>query len=270
MRPRLFLQVLSLEARTRMSYRVDFWLNAIVGFLVEFGVIWFLWTAMFQESGRELIGGYSRKGMAVYYLAVILLGKLVRTNRFEGAVSNEIYEGGLNRYLLFPASYFPFKYAQHIGNLGPAVLQFLLFGTVTFFWLDVPASQAPTLAGVGMALVCVGFANLLYYLLDYVIQLVAFWADNVWSLDVGKWFLASLLGGYMVPLTIFPDGVRKVLHLLPFRFFFDFPARVLLGRVSPAEWAQGLALAAGWCILLALLARAVWRRGRLRYTGVGI
>ena len=49
--PRLLWRVTSLEARTHMSYRVDFWLNAVVGFVADFGVVYFLWMAVFRESG---------------------------------------------------------------------------------------------------------------------------------------------------------------------------------------------------------------------------
>lgn len=270
MRPSLFLQVVSLEARNRMSYRAEFWLNALVGFFVELAVVYFLWAAMFRESGRDEIGGYTLTGMVTYYLAVILLGKLVRTQRFEGGVSSDIYEGGLNRYLVFPAGYFPFKYAQHLGGLVPAVFQFGLFAGLVVFFLEIPAHLRPTATTMAMALTAVAVANLLYYLLDYAIQLVAFWADNVWSLDVAKWFVASLLGGFMVPLSVFPAWVVPYLELLPFRFLFDFPARVLLGQIGPAEWAQGLALALGWCCAFALLGQAVWRRGVRQYAGIGI
>jgi ABC-type uncharacterized transport system permease subunit len=82
--------------------------------------------------------------------------------------------------------------------------------------------------------------------------------------------VASLLGGYMVPLSVFPDAMQRPLHLLPFRFFFDFPARALMNRLTPAEWADGMALGAVWCAVFAGAAWAVWSRGRLRYTGVGI
>jgi ABC-2 type transport system permease protein len=268
--PRLFWQIASLEARTRMSYRVDFWLNVAAGFLVEFGIAWYLWRAVFDHATAATIGGYDFSGMVVYYLAVILLGKLVRTNRFEGAVSGDIYEGGLNRYIVFPAPYFPFKYAQHLGTLVPAALQFLLFGGLTLFVLHMPPEMAPTLPGLAMALAALALGNLLYYILDYAVQLIAFWADNVWSLDVAKWFVASLLGGYMVPLSVFPDGLRGVLEVLPFRFFFDFPARALTNQMTVGEWAAGMALGAVWCIVFAAAAAGIWSRGRLRYTGVGI
>ena len=270
MRPALFWKIMSLESRTRMSYRVDFWINVAVGFLVEFGIAWFLWRAIFDQSGGQRIGGYTFDGMVVYYLAVILVGKLVRTNRFEGAVSGDIYEGGLNRYIVFPAAYFPFKYAQHLGTLVPWALQFLLFGGVMLFVLDLPPEMTPTFSGVVMAFAAIALGNLLYFVLDFVIQIIAFWADNVWSLDVAKWFVASLLGGYMVPLSVFPDRIRGPLEMLPFRFFFDFPARVLTNQVAPEEWAAGMALGTAWIVLFAAVARVVWSRGRLRYTGVGI
>jgi ABC-2 type transport system permease protein len=267
-KPRLFWQILSLEARTRMSYRGDFWLNAVVGFLVELGVVWFLWQAMFLESGREVIGGRTFEGMVLYYLGAILVGKLVRGVIWEAAISQDIYTGGLTRYLVFPASYLPFKYAQRLGALGPGLVQFVLFGTVAYLWLDLEARI--TLGGVAMALPCIVVASFLYFLIDYSIHLVAFWADNVWSLDVGKWFLVSILGGYMLPLSVFPEWAQTVLEYLPFRVFFDLPVRTLLGELSVGEWARGIVLSLGWCLVYMALGRLLWWRGRLQYTGVGI
>jgi len=268
--PRLFLRVLSLEARTQMSYRGNFWLNVFAGFIAEFGVTYFVWKAVFHESGREIVAGYTFEALVLYYLAVVLLGKLVRGREFEAAVSTDIYEGGLNRYLVLPASYAAFKYAQRLGQLVPGFVQVGLFGVATVALLDLAPGPGITPASVAMTIVAVGVANLLYYLLDNVVHFVAFWADNVWSLDVAKWFVASLLGGFMVPLRMFPDGMRRVLEFLPFRFLFDFPARVLFGEIGPYEWAAGICLGLFWCLVAWLGGRLIWYRGRLRYTGVGI
>ena len=53
---RLFWHVVSTEARTQMSYRVDFWLNAVVSFVAQIVLMYFLWQAMFSESGATRIG----------------------------------------------------------------------------------------------------------------------------------------------------------------------------------------------------------------------
>lgn len=269
MSPRVFLHVLSVELRTQLSYRADFWINAIAGFLSEFGVAWFLWGAVFLESGKATIGGYTFEGMVLYFLAALLLGKLVSGREFEGAVSTDIYEGSLNRYLVFPASYSAFKYAQRIGHLGIAFAQFVLFGTVAYFLLDLPRASV-TPATVLMAAIATMGANLLYFLVDNIVQYVAFWADNVWSLDVAKRWLVMILGGQMAPLSVFPDGVRGFLELLPFRFFCEFPARVFLGEIGFLGWVQGLALMGGWGLVAWAVGRLLWHRGQLQYTGVGI
>lgn len=269
MSPRVFLHVLSVELRTQLSYRADFWINAFAGFLAEFGVTWFVWAAVFAESGKTVIGGYTFDGMVLYFLAAVLLEKVVAGREFQGMVSTDIYEGTLNRYLVFPASYTAFKYAQRLGYLGVAFAQLLIFGCAALLFLDLPRA-AITPASVAMTAVMTVGASLVYFLVDNIIQYIAFWADNVWSLEVAKRWLVMILGGQMAPLSVFPEKVRMVLEYLPFRFFCEFPARVLLGEIAFVGWVQGLALMAIWGLLAWVAGRLLWHRGQLQYTGVGI
>ncbi|NJN14572.1 MAG: ATP-binding cassette domain-containing protein [Planctomycetes bacterium] len=270
MSPRLFARVMSLQARTHMSYRLDFWIQAVVGFVGHFALAWFLWGAMFRESGRTEIAGYDFTGMIFYYLSVLLLGKLVAGREFESGISGDIYQGTLTRYLLFPARYLPFKYAQHLGSMARRRCRSSSSAASSpWRWICPPAcSPGPLrLARMGAALL---LGNLLHFLLSYCIQLVAFWADNVWSLEVGKRFIITLLGGFTVPLAVFPDAFQGALQALPFRFLFDFPVRVMLGQIGPWEWMAGMAAGSLWCIAFWLLSRWLWWRGQLQYTGVGI
>lgn len=269
MSPRVFLHVLSVELRSQISYRADFWINALAGFFAEFGVTWFVWAAVFRESGRPVIGGYTLDGMVLYFLAVVLLGRLVAGREFEGAIAGDIYDGSLNRYLVLPASFTAFKYAQRVGHLGTAFVQFVLFGAVTLLVLRLPPGSV-SLGSVVMAAVTTVAANVLYFLYDNLIQYVAFWADNVWSLDVAKRWVVMLLGGYMLPLSVFPEPARRVFEILPFRYFYDFPARVFLGEIAFVTWVQGLALMGIWGLVAWVLGRFLWHRGQLQYTGVGI
>lgn len=270
MTARLFGHVLSLQARKLMSYRVNFWLNALVTFFVELAVAYFLWAAVFRETRRTEIGGFSLEAMVIYYVAAILLGKLVKGEERDLNISTDIYEGALTRYLLYPTSYFGFKYAEHLGSLLPALIQLGLFGVISLALLDLPPDVAVTPASVAMAAGAVMVANLLHFLILYPLQGVAFWADNVWALNVMFRFTSQMLGGLLLPLSLFPAWSQPVLDAMPFKYLFYFPATTLLGKVPPGEWALGMAVALGWCGAMALVSRAVWRRGRLVYTGVGI
>ncbi|MEM8962736.1 MAG: ABC-2 family transporter protein, partial [Acidobacteriota bacterium] len=161
MRPRLFLGVVSMTARTRMSYRVDFWITTLVSFVVDLAVAYYLWLAIFSASGATEIGGFSLAGMTGYYVLVILLGKLVRGDDMSMAISRDIYEGDLNKYLLYPVSYRVYKYAEHLGGVVPAILQVMLFGVGMALLFDLPTGLTITPVSVLMATVSVAVANLL-------------------------------------------------------------------------------------------------------------
>lgn len=270
MSPRLFAIVASGEARRLMSYPVDFWLTSVVGFVVDFILAWFLWAAIFAASGQATLGGFDRQGMVMYYVLAILVGKLVRGADHETQLAEEVYQGSLTRYLVFPTSYFAFKYAQRVGQAAPGLLQALLFGSASLLLLDVSSLGQPSLFSVLAALVAIALGNLHAFTLAYLLESFAFWADNVWSLEVLMRFVTFFLGGQMVPLELFPAWARGVIAWLPFRFFFHFPAMTFAGRVGPGEWLGSTLLCLGWLAVLGAAGHLAWRRGFLRYTGVGI
>lgn len=268
MSPRLFFHVAALEARKRMVYRLDFWVASMVGLLVQIGIAYLVTAAVFSESGRATVGGYTFRALVAYYVLVGLVGRLVTATEMEMGISQEIYEGGLTRYLLYPVSYAGAKYAQQLGGTLPALVQVTAFGAWMPFAFGWPPGMDVSSALMGGAAILL--ATLLQFLLLLPVQLVSFWADNVWSLVVGYRLVSRLLGGLFLPLALFPEGVRRALDPLPFKYLFAFPVDALLGRLTWAEWGIGMATGAAWCLAAAAVGTVVWKRGDLRYTGVGI
>ncbi|MFT4543210.1 MAG: ABC-2 type transport system permease protein [Planctomycetota bacterium] len=270
MTPRLFLHAFSTEARKWMSYRADFWLTAVFAFVAHFGVAYCLWRAIFDGAQHAEVAGYSFDHMLLYYVLAILFGKLVRGSDRMADVAQDIYEGSLSRYLVYPTSYFGFKYAQHLGQLVPAGVQLGVLAILYTFILPFP--QEVTIGAVNIAMACgsILVANLLFYSMSVPLQAVAFWADNVWSLVVMMRFVTGLLGGAMLPLALFPEWAQEWLLWLPFRYLYDFPIAVLTGQVTLGRWLLGIALGLTWIALIGAVTRIVWRRGMLAYSGVGI
>ncbi len=274
MRAKLFADVFIIEAKRTMSYRADFWINVIGGLLSGIAIPYFMWSWIFQAEGGGddtlLIGGRTFGQMIAYYIACALISKVVRGSDLPLSISSDIYEGGLNRYLLYPTRYLPFKYAQQLGAMVPNLVQMVGFGVIFFFALGLPAGVEITATTVAMTAASLLVANLLYFLLTYPLQLISFWADNVWSLIILLRFVTSLLGGAMLPLEMFPAVWRDVLPYTPFPTLFYLPVQTLLGEVSIVAWGQGLLIGLAWCVGIGLCGALVWRRGELRYTGVGI
>ena len=263
-------QIFSVEARKRMSYRTDFWINSLGGLAVNISVFWALTEAMFAGGSKAVIGGYTQYGMLFYYLFAALTGRVVQSGELEMATAQDIYDGTLSKYLLYPIPYTTVKYAQQWGALAPQILQLIVFGVIAPLVLARPPDIQITPGTVAMYLCSLWVANLLHYILLLPVQAVAFWADNVWSLAVAMRFVTSLLGGLLLPLELFPSWSRPLIDVLPFTYLYSTPVRVLLGRASMSEWATSIVIALGWCLVISLLLRWVWRRGELQYTGVGI
>lgn len=268
---RVFWSVLSVEGRKLMSYRADFWITAAAAFLAQFAMLYALWKGLFalQPAGAK-IGGFGFEGMVVYSITAVLIGRLIRGQERDPGMSQDIYEGTLSRYLLYPCNYFWTKYAQFLGFLFPALVQLVVFLVTTMLLIDVPTDLRPTALTLGKGLVAIGVANLLWFLLLYPVHAVAFWADNVWTLRVMLRFCADFLGGAMLPLSLFPDVFSKVLWSLPFPYLFALPVLTVLGRPLPLPFPAAIGIGLLWCAALAAFGRAVWRRGILTYSGVGI
>ena len=268
MRPHLFLHVFLVEARKLMGYRTDFWLTSLVSLAMQVAVFHCLWTGMLAGAGSGTVGGYSYLALMRYSVLAFLVGRLVVGGNKTSVLAGEIYQGTYTRYIIYPTGHFPFQYARHLGSLVPGGVQILLLAALAPFLLK----GADPLPGTGLLLGALSIAvgNLLNFLIVYLIEGVAFWTDEVWSLLVMFSITGNLLGGFFLPLDLFPAWSQRLLAFTPFPYLYFMPIQALQGRLMPADWAQGLAVALGWCILLGLACRILWKKGNLRYTGVGI
>jgi ABC-2 type transport system permease protein len=248
------------------AYRSHMLLSLVIGpayFLAQ----GFIWRALF--TGREALGGFGLPEMLRYYgtAAVIYyltfdfadwnLQMLVRTGKFL-------------TFALRPIDHRTFALAQKLGHRTLGLLfEFLPVWLIFTFGFGVPLWPAAP----GWALLSVALAFLMMFLVNYAVGLLSFWLTRTDGLRAMVRFTRDLLAGTLVPLTLFPVAVQKVMLFLPFQFIAYAPVRVFLGRYQlggvelplPAVvGCQAVAVAATW-----LLTGVLYRLGIRRYTGVG-
>lgn len=264
-------QVFSLELRRVFAYRVDFWVNFFIGVFARFAMSYFLWKSLLDYSGVSAIGGYTLDDLILYNIAAYLIDQMVRSAIMKrGILAQEIYDGTLSRYLLYPVDVVRFKFAMVLSQLSLSGLQFIL-GMVTyrivFGWPEAPALTAMSflLGFISIIPALVGF-----YFIALTVELVAFWAENVWSLNVMLRFISAFLGGVFVPLELFPESVREILYYLPFYYFHGAPAKFMMGRLGISDLGQVLIVSGIWILFFVFLSRIIWKRGVKHFTGVGI
>jgi ABC-2 type transport system permease protein len=66
-----------------------------------------------------------------------------------------------------------------------------------------------------------------------------------------------------------PDWAQDIARFLPFQWAFFFPIESLVGDLSNAELARGLAVQLLWILIGLAIFRVAWRFAIRRYSAVG-
>lgn len=250
-----YVEVGRITLRTQWAYLADrllgtFFLAVILFVFVQ------LWQVTYAAQGGGLIDGYGMAEMIWYLVAteaiVLSLPPIHRT------IEEEVKSGDLALRLNKPYEYLLFHYSTYVSDgllrlltclsVGGATA-YLLVGGFGFGW-----GAAPSL------LVLYLTTQALHFLLTAAVGLTAFWTEDV----TGLWFIVDrakwILGGLLLPLELFPAGVRAVAEVLPFRHMIYGPARLFV-HWSAEEALQLLANQALWLLIFGLAVVLIYRLG---------
>ncbi len=223
-----------------------------------------IWIGLAQGGA---IQGYGAAGFAAYYLAAILVRRITGCGIVRD-IELLVRNGDLSVYLLRPLD----------------VVHFYIARVLTARLITIPIVAAPVLIGMLItpgiqlnltpynlalfALACaVGLA--FEFTAQYAIGGLSFWMTQAHGASAAFTLAESFLGGYIVPLALFPATLQIVLQALPFQGSVALPVEILIGRVTPDAAAARILLCAAWVFAIALGARLIWRAGVRSFSAVG-
>lgn len=262
------LSVVSLEFRKILVFRTEFWVTFLGQSLVQLVIARSLWTAIFEQQKVEEMNGFTLQMLTLYYV-IVPIGSRILTGENIGFISREIYEGTFTRYLLYPLSWFQYKSLTYFSHSLFYSLQLMIFFIGYKFYLN----GGLTLGDFGNLLLGIGLfllSSLMYLLMSVSVELLALWADNIWSLMVMLRFFSNFLGGALIPLAFFPEQAQRILIWSPFPNLVSLPARTIMGITTPEEIFRGILVIGFWGMILALLVSFLWKKGQKNYSGVGV
>ncbi len=266
---RWFYQVMTGQIRKRLAYPWGFWISLGLELFVVSSINWFLWSAIIASRGGESFAGFPLKTLVLYSLTTSILRKVQMGSDQFGGLGDDIYSGALNKYLVYPVSYFGIRYAMHVGgsivNFFQSFLALMLFW-VAFAWQDNPLPQPSALLQFG---ILASFAVTLRFFINAWIQCMAFWFEQVWALLVMLSFLIMLLGGQLIPLDLYPVWAQDFLSFTPFPILAAWPAEALLGKMTWLEFGRTCLVGVVWTVIFYLCAAFTFSRGVRNYSGIG-
>ncbi len=260
----LYWHAFAIEARQILAYRWEFWTSFLGQTLIVVAISYYLWAAIFEVNNVKEMNGMNLNNLILYYLMAHMLFK-AQQGFGVGFFSRDIYYGTLNKFLLYPFSSTVLKFASYSAFSVFYYLQliFLVFFHRYTFGNDV------TLVNFLIASSVIVLGVLCYYFMTAIIEIIAFWADNVWSLGVLMKTFVQFFGGYMIPLSFYPETLQEVINYTPFPYFIYYPAQIFLGQTN-IDLIQIYTVLGFWTLFSFIVFKITWVRGNRRYTGVGI
>src|SRR5262249_40281727 len=171
---RKYLNIFRVSLIERMTYRGDFFLGSVLRFLPMLTTI-LLWQAIFRDSGRSEIGGFSRDEMIAYLLLVHISRMFSSMPGLAGGIARDIRDGTLKKSLVQPLDMIGYLVSYRAAHKVTYVLaSFLPYALLFFlcrgFFHGFP--PAPTLAGYVVALV---LAFVIGFFFEAAMGMVGFW-----------------------------------------------------------------------------------------------
>lgn len=225
-----------------------------------------VWLA--AAGTAQTIAGLGRGELVTYYLVSMTLSQFI-TCHLMWDMAEDIREGFINSLLMRPMSHFTMNLARNFAWRLAKLLLFIPVATLVFsFYLS--ATPGKPLHITGLAVFSVMMGQFLSFVAAYCVSSVAFWTTEFYSALRAYYLPESFLSGRLVPLTALPFWAQAPAHWLHFRYTNAFPVEMIMGKLSPNQVWEGIAIQAGWTAIFLVAGPIIFRHGLRRYTGVGM
>ena len=247
------------------TYKADF-IFYIGSEIIFFVVFYFIWTNVYQKGGVTDISSFSLPATITYYFLTSLLfrlnpGDAIYLNRaiWNGELTNEIAKPYSIKLIYFVSSvsimalemltYLPFALIILIF-----VSKYIIFVSYWYLFLFIISMVLASTLGITLYLLLHSFC---FYFGDQ--------DANIGLIS----YIISLVGGALFPLRFLPTSLYNAFNYLPFKFLFDFPANVYLGKISNHDIWMGFIQMVVWIIVFFCLYYFSFQNGLKRYSAVG-
>lgn len=209
------------------------------------------------------------QSIITYYLFLAVVGSLLMSYIEEDVANNDIQLGELTQFLLRPVSYIkikfigeiPWRLTQGLYGIGVFIICKIFFGRLVFLSIDVSAFLMFILLAV--------LAYILSFYFKMLVGLSAFWLVEFSGLQQLIEVIILLLGGYIMPLYLYPALLKNIAMITPFPYIIYFPIMALQGKLSPADFFKVIGGQIIWILIFYCLFRFFWEKGLRKYSGVG-
>jgi len=222
--------------------------NTFFGFLRAY-----LFIALYQ--GHDAVNGYTLPDVLAFTFITQGMAALIGLWAWW-PIAETVQSGQVATDLSRPYDY---QFSWLAQDYGRALFQFVARSTPPFvvgmiaFGVTLPTDPFIWLVTVPSVLLAITIS----FGWRFMLNLTTFWLVDHRGVAGISLLMSVLLSGFLVPLAMWPDGLRGVVTLLPFASMVAIPIDVFLGKLQGADLLGALALQAFWAVAMLGLGRLV-------------
>lgn len=215
--------------------------GAIVLFMFVFAQ---LWRAAYSSTGSDVIAGLAYRDVLWY----LMLAEVIELSkpRLAQPIAQSVRDGSIAYQLTKPYNFIVYQGSVGLGDsLVKMALNALVGGAV--IWLMVGPPPDPRWWPLVVVLVLGGWG--IYFCVTMLIGLAAFVTEEVRAFEWIFQKLVFVLGGFLIPLDLYPAWLQPIAKATPFAQAIYGPARFF---VDPS-WSRFVETVSGQWLWLAAM-----------------
>ncbi|KNY29425.1 ABC transporter permease [Pseudobacteroides cellulosolvens] len=252
--------------KTQLAYRFDV-ITSVVLTVSKILLAYVLWSAIFGT--RDTVSGFNMSSMLSYYIISSFLTQLDQSSVIGWQISEEIRNGRFSKYIIKPMGVFRYFTAQTAG-ISAFLLLFNLIAAVTWifvFRIDFAITTSGWSIFSAFILILLGLLFMMQ--INYFIGILAFKFLDTSIFMMIKDNIVQFINGSLIPLTLLPSEITRIMTFFPFYYISYLPSLLLLGR-NKNEIVPGLIILSLWNIMFGILNSVTYKTLKFKYDGVGI
>lgn len=251
----MYVKYLMNVIKRGLTYRFEYFMK-VVGNVVAIIVQYYIWKALLSAEPVQTVYGDIGFGHMVTYIVVSGIMRIFMRCSLIGNIDNKVKTGNIALDLVKPVNLKTLFLCDLLGEslyhmFFLSVPTMLLAGCLWEFYF-------PPLERVIIFTVSLINSFLLYFLICYIIGILAFWITQVWVLGRVLNDIISIFSGAIIPLWFFPNELRELSVILPFQYIYFSPISIFVGIVTYSEIIVILFMQWIWIMVFYCIGKIVW------------
>jgi ABC-2 type transport system permease protein len=239
------------------TYRLDV-LTEVGSLVLRVYLLRSLWTALYAQNAAPV--NLPLHSMITYATVALLMSLILEVDGTR-LIREKLREGTIATDLMKPISV-PFYFFS--DGVGQTMLHAVLVIPSLLFALLLVHIDVPSLTTLGIFAVSFLLGYCVNFFVNFVMNSVAFWTLETFAIQLIVRWVSDLLSGQIIPLTLFPGLLGRIVFALPFAAIYSTPLLIYVGVIPPAEWLKYLAVQVLWLVLFVGVSAFVWRAASRR------